>query len=161
MRIFIILAVSLLAACSANTNQQAGQQVKEFYGFYLSTFAGDTPPPKYDSAVMKKYIAGETLKQLGMIYKIPEQELLGSDYFTYTQDYDAAWIPALKVGEAHDLMGGKVINVWLGGAPEEELLLLEVFVRKEAGTWKIYRVRDVTNNYEAPIFSAGRIQYGW
>jgi len=160
MRIFIIFAVCLLAACSVNTNQQAEQQVKEFYGFYLTTFAGVTPP-KYDSAVMKKYVAGETLKQLGVIYKIPEQELLGSDYFTYTQDYDAAWIPALKVGEAHDLMGGKVIDVWLGGAPEEELLHLDVFVRKEAGTWKIYRVRDVTNNYEAPIFSAGRIQRGW
>ena len=109
---------------------------------------------------MKKEVAGETLKQLSAIEKIPEQELVGADYFTYTQEYDAAWIPAMKIGEARDLMGGKVIDVWLGGSPQEELLHLDVFLRTEAGTWKIYRVRDVTNNYEAPIFSAGRIQRG-
>lgn len=34
---------------------------------------------------------------------------------------------------------------------------LQVFVRREAGAWKIYRVRDVTDNYEHPIFNAGAI----
>ena len=46
--------------------------------------------------------------------------------------------------------------VWIGrenGGKVE----LQVFVRREAGAWKIYRVRDVTDNYEHPIFNAGAI----
>ncbi|WP_420361074.1 hypothetical protein [Cronobacter malonaticus] len=34
---------------------------------------------------------------------------------------------------------------------------MEVFVRRESDIWKIYRVRDVTDNYEHPIFNAGAI----
>lgn len=160
MRILILLAIGLLAACSSgeSENQQAVKQAADFYEFYLPTFAGD--PPSNDSVQMRCYVSAETLRQFAVIDKIPEQEILGSDYFTYTQDYDQAWIPALKVGPAHDLMGGKVVDVSLG-IEEGKHKQLEAYVRKEAGAWKIYRVRDISNNYEAPIFDAGRIKRGW
>ncbi|QLK60770.1 DUF3828 domain-containing protein [Enterobacteriaceae bacterium Kacie_13] len=161
MRMLILLAIGLLTACSSRTddNQRAISQVTGFYEFYLTAFLND-PTPAYDSQEMRRYVAADTLERLAMIQKIPEQGILGADYFTYTQDYDAAWIPAFKAGPAHDLMGGKVVDVYLGigGGRHEHL---EAYLRQESGIWKIYRVRDVSSNYESPIFSEGRIKQGW
>ncbi len=51
-------------------------------------------------------------------------------------------------------MGGDVVDVWLG-AEEGGSLHLKAYLRRENGTWKIYRVRDVTDNFEHPLFNAG------
>lgn len=160
MRIFILLAISLIASCSTrtDTNQQAMKQVSDFYAFYLPAIM-QSSPPDFESQEMHRYVSVDTLNRLASIQKIPEQEILGSNYFTYTQDYDLTWIPALKVGPVHDLMGGKVVNVRLG-VEDGKTVERAVYVRLEQGVWKIYRVQDMTNNYEAPIFDAGRIKRG-
>lgn len=161
MRILILLTLSLLTACTSQTsdNQQAIKQVTDFYRFYLPAFLKD-PPPAYDSTEMHRYVAADTLNRLAAIDKIPEQEIVSADYFMYVQDYDAAWIPAFKAGPARTLMGGKVVDVWLG-IDQGRTRHLEAYLKRENMTWKIYRVRDVSNNNEAPIFDAGRIQRGW
>lgn len=161
MRIIILLAISLLTACSTgtNSNQQAVKQVSDFYGYYLPALLQDTPPD-LQSQTMQRYIASDTLNRIATIRKIPEEEILGADYFTYTQDYDQAWVPALKVGSARDLMGGKVVDVSIG-IEDGKHKQLEAYVRKEDGAWKIYRVRDISGVYEAQIFDTGRIKRGW
>ncbi|MBD3698647.1 hypothetical protein IE982_09820 [Enterobacter hormaechei] len=46
------------------------------------------------------------------------------------------------------------------GAGGGRSIHLKVFLRREDDAWKIYRVRDLTNNHEHPIFNAGAIARG-
>jgi hypothetical protein len=101
---------------------------------------------------MQSFVAQDTLKRLAEVNKIPEQEILLSDYFTYTQDYAPEWIAALKAGEPKAFMGSEMIDVWLG-AEEGKSLHLKIYLRREYGAWKIYRVRDLTDNFEHPMFN--------
>lgn len=161
MRLLIILAIGLLTACSPgqNDSQRAVNQVTGFYAAYLKEFTNN-PPPVYQSHEMQRYVASDTLNRLANVDAIPDQELVTSDYFTYTQDYDPAWIPAFKAGPVRDFLGGKIVDVWIG-IDAGKHRHLETYLRWEDGAWKIYRVRDVSNNYESPIFDAGRLQRGW
>ncbi|WP_159281614.1 YbjP/YqhG family protein [Rahnella variigena] len=152
MRILAMLFITLLTACTSprTDDQKAIQQVTDFYHYYLNTFMS-SPPPALQSAEMRRYVATDTLKQLEIISKLPEPDIFNVDYFTYSQDYDPAWIAAFKTGDIRDLMGGKVVDVWPGiqdGKHEH----LAAYVRLEENKWKIYRVRDISNKFESPIF---------
>ncbi|MFP2420685.1 DUF3828 domain-containing protein [Pseudescherichia vulneris] len=90
------------------------------------------------------------------IQGIQEQEIVSADYFTYSQDYAAQWIPALAVGTAVDYAGGKVMNVWLG-IEDGKTKQLRDYLRLEDGKWKIYRVVSVSDSYEQNIFNDNTI----
>ncbi|WP_435946777.1 YbjP/YqhG family protein [Dryocola sp. BD586] len=155
MRIFIVLAVFILSACSLSPDRHASSQTKDFYTWYLSHFselAGNTLSPE-----MQSYVALDTLNRLEKVYKIPEQEIVTSDYFTYMQDYDPRWIAALKVGEPQAFMGGETVHVWLSTG-QGSSLHLKTYLRRENGCWKIYRVRDVADNFEHPLFNTDAIE---
>ncbi|WP_274621593.1 DUF3828 domain-containing protein [Enterobacter chengduensis] len=53
-------------------------------------------------------------------------------------------------------MNGEVLPVRIG-IEDGGFLNLEVYMRREDGKWKIYRVSDVTDRYEHPIFNTGAI----
>lgn len=154
MRAAIVLCTCLLSACSVKPEQSAPTRVHSFYSTYLMSLTSSDN--EYSPAELREYVSADTLKRMDDIESIPEQDLLGSDYFAYAQDYDPSWLSALAVGTAKPFMGGEVMPVWIGQENGGKLEL-EVFVRREADTWKIYRVRDVTDNYEHPIFNAGAI----
>ncbi|MEX9252157.1 YbjP/YqhG family protein [Pseudenterobacter timonensis] len=154
MRAAIVLCACLLSACSVRPDQSAPTRVHSFYSTYLMSLTSSDN--EYSPSDLREYVSADTIKRLDDIESIPEQDLLGSDYFAYAQDYDPSWVSALNVGPAKSFMGGEVMPIWIGrenGGKVE----LQVFVRREAGAWKIYRVRDVTDNYEHPIFNAGAI----
>lgn len=154
MRAAMVLCACLLSACAVKPDQRAPTRVHAFYATYLMSLTSSDN--EYTPSDLREYVSADTIKRLNDIDSIPEQDLLGSDYFAYAQDYDPSWVSALHVGPAKSFMGGEVMPVWIGrenGGKVE----LQVFVRREAGAWKIYRVRDVTDNYEHPIFNAGAI----
>jgi hypothetical protein len=155
-RIFLSF-VMLLAGCSsaANRDQSAQDATESFYKSYLFAFGIDEARP-YPADELRKYVSADTLTRINAIQEISEQELIESDYFTYTQDYSREWIPALRVGNARPFLNGEVVQV-TEGAGNGRSIHLEVFLRREGDAWKIYRVRDITNNYEHPIFNAGAI----
>jgi len=155
-RIFLSV-VMLLAGCSsaANQDQSAQEATKSFYKSYLCAFGSDEARP-YPADELRKYVSADTITRIGAIQEISEQELIESDYFTYTQDYSREWIPALRVENARPFLNGEVVQV-IEGAGDGRSIHLEVFLRREDGAWKIYRVRDITNNHEHPIFNAGAI----
>lgn len=155
-RIFLSF-VMLLAGCSsaANRDQSAQDATESFYKSYLFAFGSDEVRP-YPADELRKYVSADTLTRINAIQEISEQELIESDYFTYTQDYSREWIPALRVGNARPFLNGEVVQV-TEGAGNVRSIHLEVFLRREGDAWKIYRVRDITNNYEHPIFNAGAI----
>jgi hypothetical protein len=155
-RIFLSF-VMLLVGCSsaANRDQSAQDATESFYKSYLFAFGSDEARP-YPDDELRKYVSADTLTRINAIQEISEQELIESDYFTYTQDYSREWIPALRVGNARPFLNGEVVQV-TEGAGNGRSIHLEVFLRREGDAWKIYRVRDITNNYEHPIFNAGAI----
>ncbi|MBT0394301.1 DUF3828 domain-containing protein [Morganella morganii subsp. morganii] len=150
MRVAIFLIASLLSACSLATTNQPAEQVRNFYNYYLSKFSA--LPPDYRDPELQRYVSENTLNRLHSVIAVPEQEIVTSDYFTYTQDYDPAWIPALKIGDVHDKQGYKIVDVYLG-IEDGKHLHLEACLEQDSGVWKIARIRDVTNNYEQKIFT--------
>lgn len=155
-RIFLSV-VMLLAGCNsaANQDQSAQEATESFYKSYLCAFGSDEARP-YPADELRKYVSADTITRIGAIQEISEQELIESDYFTYTQDYSREWIPALRVENARPFLNGEVVQV-IEGTGDGRSIHLEVFLRREDGAWKIYRVRDITNNHEHPIFNAGAI----
>lgn len=146
-----------LGGCSsaANQDQSAQDDTESFYKSYLSAFGSDEARP-YPVDELRKYVSTDTIARIDAIQEISEQELIESDYFTYTQDYSREWIPALRVENARPFLNGEVVQV-IEGAGDGRSIHIEVFLRREDDAWKIYRVRDITNNYEHPIFNAGAI----
>jgi len=151
MRGLMILILAFVLANCASSDQVATARVKEFYTAYLYLLCEDRPLPAYTYPDAAKFISQKTLDRLTSIAKTPEQEIIESDYFTYTQDYDPAWIPRLRVDKAVDSSDGKIADVWLGVEDNKELHL-QAFLRKESGAWQIYRVRSITDNDEQRIF---------
>lgn len=154
MRIAIVLCACWLSACSVKHDSGVTTRVRSFYSLYLMSLTSSER--EFSNADLREYVSADTLSRIEQIESIPEQDLLESDYFAYAQDYDPAWVPALTVGPATTFMGGEVLPVWIG-VENGGKIELEVFARRESDTWKIYRVRDVTDNYEHPIFNAGAI----
>jgi len=157
MKKLLLTAVILLMSCSSapNQNQQATNQAKAFYTDYLTVF-GSNDGKLYPSDELHKYVSSETIDRINAIQDIPEQELMESDYFTYVQDYSSDWVSQLRVEGAKPFLGGEVVQV-MEGVENAGYIHLEAFLRLENGVWKIYRVRDVTNNHEHPIFNSGAI----
>lgn len=152
MKGIIITLALLLSACTCVPQQSAAERAEEFYSNYLTFFAeSDGEYPQ-----LREYVAADTLSRLNEIESIPEQEILGSDYFAYVQDYDPSWVKRLEVGAPHQFINGEVLPVRIG-IEHGGFLNLEVYMRREDGKWKIYRVSDVTDRYEHRIFNAGAI----
>lgn len=154
--ILMILMISTLSAC-CSASKEIENRVFNFYSYYLPVFANSDGKIHPDPEKMKEYVSSRTLKQLNTIYHIDEQEIVDTDYYTYAQDYSADWIPLLKVGTVKTKMGGKYIDVWLG-SEGNKTYQLGVYLRQEGRKWKIYRVKDITDNYEHYIFDATAIE---
>lgn len=155
-RIFLSVAMLLVGCSSAASQDQSAKDTTEsFYKSYLCAFGSNEARP-YPADELRKYVSADTIARIGAIQEIPEQELIESDYFTYTQDYAREWIPALRVENVRPFLNGEVVQV-MEGAGGGRSIHLEVFLRREDDAWKIYRVRDLTNNHEHPIFNAGVI----
>ncbi len=153
MKAFSLIALILvLCGCSA-PHRDSTQDVKQFYLAWMSAYTQD----RDTSALMQLYVAKDVIDRLALIDSLYEQEIINSDYFMYVQDYDPEWIPRLRVGAAQHFLGGEKVEVQLGGPTGEAPMQLEVYTRWEEGRWKIYRVRDLGNQFEQPIYSAGNI----
>ncbi|MBW9468324.1 DUF3828 domain-containing protein [Enterobacter roggenkampii] len=72
------------------------------------------------------------------------------------EEMTCLFAPSLRVENARPFLNGEAVQV-IEGAGNGRSIHLEVFLRREDDAWKIYRVRDVTNNHEHPIFDAGAI----
>ena len=157
MKAFTLLAfILLLCSCSAPP-QDSSNDVKQFYLAWMTAFVDEPDTPQDTTGLMQRYVAKEVIDRLALIDSYYEQEIVGSDYFMYVQDYAPEWIPQLQVGHAQPFLGGEKVDVQLGGPANLAPVCLEVYTRREGKHWKIYRVRDVGNHFEHPIYSAGAI----
>lgn len=157
MKAFSLIALILvLCGCSA-PHRDSTQDVKQFYLAWMYIYTQDLDTPHDASTLLQRYVAKDVINRLTLIDSFYEQEIMDSDYFMYVQDYAPEWIPLLRVGAAQPFLGGEKVEVQLGGPTGEAPMQLEVYTRWEGGRWKIYRVRDLGNQFEQPIYSAGDI----
>ncbi|WP_414445913.1 YbjP/YqhG family protein [Citrobacter europaeus] len=157
MKAFSLIALILvLCGCSA-PHRDSTQDVKQFYLAWMYIYTQDLDTPHDASTLLQRYVAKDVIDRLALIDSLYEQEIMDSDYFMYVQDYAPEWIPLLRVGAAQPFLGGEKVEVQLGGPTGEAPMQLEVYTRWEEGRWKIYRVRDLGNQFEQPIYSAGNI----
>ena len=157
MKAFSLIALILvLCGCSA-PHRDSTQDVKQFYLAWMYIYTQDLDTPHDASTLLQRYVAKDVINRLTLIDSFYEQEIMDSDYFMYVQDYAPEWIPLLRVGAAQPFLGGEKVEVQLGGPTGEAPMQLEVYTRWEEGRWKIYRVRDLGNQFEQPIYSAGDI----
>lgn len=155
MKTFSLLAlITLLCGCSS-PRPDSTHDIRQFYLSRMATFADvpDTPPTP--SPLMQQYVAKELMSRLMLIESLYEQEIVGSDYFMYVQDYAPQWALQFRVGKPQPFLGGEKVDVQLG--TDSTPLHLEVYTRWEDDRWKIYRVRDVSDNVEHPVYSAGAL----
>ncbi|HEF0022235.1 TPA: YbjP/YqhG family protein [Citrobacter amalonaticus] len=159
MRAFSFLALVLLLCSCSTPRHDSTEDVKQFYLAWMATFI-DAPAKPHDTrGVMQRYVTKEVIDRLTLIDSYYEQDIVDSDYFMYVQDYAPEWIPLLQVGQARPFLGGEKVDVKLGGPANIAPVQLEVYTRWEEKHWKIYRVRDVGNQFEHPIYSAGAIAH--
>ena len=149
MRALLLIFCMTLASCTAHI-ESPENRMEQFYLFYLNAFVSDNHQDSLDSAQMRDFVANDTRLRLKEVMSIYEQEIIGADYFTYSQDYAPEWIAGLKVGQSLEYMGGKVLDVQLG-IQDGKSYPLKVYLRLEEGKWKIYRVR-AGDGYEQDIF---------
>ncbi|MGR4048927.1 DUF3828 domain-containing protein [Kosakonia cowanii] len=150
------LIISLLLACylpfaGASSAPDVQKQVTAFYHFYLHALENTPPDEVIKTAEMRQYVSAKLLTRIAEIYAMPEQELLSADYFTYTQDYDPAWIARLNVSPPQADGDSMRLDVWLG-IEDNKHSHLQVWTRKEAGEWKIWRVTDVGEHFEQKLY---------
>lgn len=153
MKAFSLIALVLLLCGCSTPRHDSSRDVKQFYLAWMSAYTQE----RDTSALMQRYVAKDVINRLALIDGLYEQEILDSDYFMYVQDYDPEWIPLLRVGPAQPFLGGEKVEVQLGGPTGAPPMLLEVYTRWEDRRWKIYRVRNINDHYEQPIYSAGDI----
>ncbi|MFS9379932.1 YbjP/YqhG family protein [Citrobacter sp. ANG330] len=157
MKTFLLLPLILLLCSCSTPSQESAKDVKQFYLAWMAAFIDEPDKPHDTSKLMQRYVAKEVIDRLTLIDSFYEQEIIDSDYFMYVQDYAPEWIPQLQVGQARPFLGGEKVDVQLGGPDDQPPIRLEVYTRREGKRWKIYRVRDVGNHFEHPIYSAGAI----
>ncbi|MEI9539800.1 YbjP/YqhG family protein [Enterobacter cancerogenus] len=162
-RLLIVVLILMLPGCTHQQNDTPEAATRSFYQQYLQAFANFDPadashsPLADDSPLLRKFVSSGTRFRIAEIHQIYEQEILEADYFTYCQDYAPEWIEQLEVGKAVMQPGGAVLPVYIG-IGETKPLQLMVWLRQEDKSWKIYRVRDVTHNYEQHIFDDAAIK---
>lgn len=154
--LYVVLMMLAVTACSSGRDN-AEKRVSDFYTYYLDVFANSPGKIKPAREIMSDYISHDTLTRIDIISHIYEQEIIDTDYYTYAQDYSADWIPLLRVGKAKDYLGGKYVDVWLG-CENKQTYQIGVYMRKEDGKWKIYRIKNITDGYEHYIFDAHAIE---
>jgi hypothetical protein len=159
---FILLLVFYVSGCASSKKVTPEETAQRFYQQYLTSLSifDAEHLEKYQRidnvSLVKKYVAKGTIERINIIDHVDEQEILGSDYYTYSQDYSIDWVKALKVGKSVAFLGGVIVPVSLG-IENARYIDLSVFMRQENGGWKIYRVKNDTEDYEHPIFDAGRL----
>jgi hypothetical protein len=147
MKRFAVL-FTLVAAVAFFPRAQAAEPAKSpgatpedctrsFYKWYVRNLVANRDPMK-QRAEIKRYATDRLLKEIDKMVKGPDG--LDGDYFTDAQDFDPLWAKNISISAVKITGDKSSAHVLLDGAKGMRKKLT-VFLVKDAGTWKVDKVR--------------------
>lgn len=138
----------LLIACPADSTDIAsagsrpsppspGAILTEFYGWYLGEIERDHAPVEDASRTMGDFVSQPLIEKLQN--SISTNEYSDHDYFTHAQYYFPDWIAHITVSDLR-IEGTKAAARVTLGADAQSRHRIAVWLSKEHGRWKIYKV---------------------
>jgi len=135
----VICAVMLAASATyvtAQTGDTPEGRVQNFYGWYLKAMVAEQDPTK-DKAATNSHLS----TRFSRWYYSKAGQNADSDAFVDSQEWDDAWADNIEVGKAVITGNKAVVKVMLSAPPDESVMTLQVSLVKEAGKWKVDRVK--------------------
>jgi hypothetical protein len=109
-----------------------------FYEWYLNELAQNHDPLSGDKKCLVPYVSAPLLRQITRMMHSPDG--MEADYFIQAQDYLDGWLHHVSTSDTKVQAGVATTVVTLGEKPQEQYRL-SVTLAKEAGVWKIRRVK--------------------
>ena len=134
----LLLSLSLASVSFANGSERfdaksPGAVIKNFYYWYINAIEAGTDPFTKGRATLQKYVTLRLIKQI-------ERSETDADTFLQTQDWDKAWADAAAFSDLR-IKGATATAIVTFDATTNYPRVLVTLI-KEAGTWKIDRVKN-------------------
>ena len=111
--------------------------IRNFYNLYVTNLVANRDPMKQRSEI-RRYATERLLKEIDNMVKGPEG--LDGDYFVDAQDFDPLWAKNISISGVEVHGDKSSAQVRLNGSKGMRKRLM-VHLLKEAGTWKVDKVR--------------------
>lgn len=134
----VVLLVVSYAHVAAQANNTPEGRVKRFYSWYLKSMAKQQDPTK-NKAVMNSYVSN----RFSRWYYSKAGQNLDYDIFVNGQDWNEAWANNISAGKATINGHTAVVKLTLGSPSDDWIQHLNISLIKEAGIWKIDRVKGL------------------
>jgi hypothetical protein len=143
--ISIGLLLVFLGCCVAAVGQEAASATVKpdvaaaaFYKWYLNQLEENHDPLRGDQKSLVPYVSASLLREITLKMQSPDG--MDADYFIQAQDYLDDWLEHISTSDTRVQAGVATTVVSLGERPERRYRLSVTLV-KEAGVWKIRRVK--------------------
>ncbi len=134
---FILLLSVSFTDVNAQTNNTPESRVKSFYSWYLKSMVKQKDPTK-NKTVMNSYLS----TRFSRWYYSKAGQNVDYDIFVNSQEWNDDWADNIKVGKATIKGNTAVVKVGLSSPPDDFVMKLQISLVKEAGIWKIDRVKN-------------------
>jgi Protein of unknown function (DUF3828) len=138
MAICLVFIFVSFTGAKAQTNNSPESRVKSFYDWYLKSISKQQDPSK-NKTVMNSHLS----RRFGGWFYSKAGQNLDYDIFINAQDWNEAWINNINVGKATINGNTAVVKITLGTPPDTWIQRLNISLVKEAGNWKIDRVKGL------------------
>lgn len=134
---FIVLLAASFTYVNAQENNSPEARVESFYRWYLREMAGQHGSAN-NKTVTKSYVS----IRFSRWYYSKAGQNLDYNVFLSGQEWNEAWADSVNVGKATIKGNSATVKLTLGGTPDDWIKRLNISLVKEAGKWKIDRVKD-------------------
>ena len=111
--------------------------IRNFYRWYVTNLVANRDPMKQRTEI-RRYATERLLKEIDKMVKGPDG--LDGDYFVDAQDFDPLWAKNISISDVQVHGDKSSAHVVLNGSKGMRKKLM-VHLVKEAGTWKVDKVR--------------------
>jgi hypothetical protein len=134
--LFLLLIVGSTVCLHGQTGKTPEDRVKGFYTWYLTAINNEQDPSK-NKVVMNTHLS----RRLSRSFYSKAGQNLDYDIFVNGQDWNEAWADNIVIGELSTKGLTATLSIILGSPNAEWDMPLTIALVKEAGTWKIDRVK--------------------
>jgi hypothetical protein len=139
--VFLSCSVAVAGQTAILVTAKPDVAAATFYKWYLSELAQNHDPLSGDKKSLVPYVSASLLRQITRMMHSPDG--MEADYFIQAQDYLDGWLQHVSTSDTRRQAGVATTIVTLGEKPEDQHRL-SVTLLKEAGVWKIVRVKRLS-----------------